>query len=148
MHNLPISISQIKDAIPHRYPFLLVDRVLELHEDNIVAIKNVTVNEPQFNGHFPEVPVFPGVLQIEAMAQAAGLIIALNGEFDKDLEIAFLAGVDEAKFKRVVSPGDQLVLKAKILAKKRGVSRFLATATVDGELASTAIIVMVVKPKA
>ena len=119
-----------------------------LHKDksSVRAIKNVTANEPFFNGHFPNYAVMPGVLQIEAMAQAAGLILALDDGFDVEKELAFLAGIDNAKFKRVVTPGDQLVLEAHIIAHKRGVVKVAATAKVDGELASSAEIILVVKP--
>lgn len=142
-----INFEDIKKVLPHRYPFLLVDRILSVDENHIRALKNVTANEPFFNGHFPNFAVMPGVLQIEAMAQAAGLILALREGFDVKNDIAFLAGVDNAKFKRMVCPGDQLILEAKVIAKKRGVLKVSATSTVGGEIASSADIVLVIKPQ-
>lgn len=136
----------IKKALPHRYPFLLVDRVLSHNDDSIKALKNVTANEPFFNGHFPELAVMPGVLQVEAMAQVSGLILALSEGFDASAEIAFLAGVDNAKFKRVVIPGDQLIIEAKVLARRKSLLKAQATVHVDNELASSAEIILVIKP--
>lgn len=135
----------IKKVLPHRYPFLLVDRVLELGESTIVALKNVTANEPFFTGHFPELAVMPGVLQIEAMAQAAGLILALADGFDAQKEIAFLAGVDEVKFKKTVTPGDQLKIEASVLARKKSLLKVSASISVDGALVSSATIILVIK---
>lgn len=135
----------IKKVLPHRYPFLLVDRVLELGESTIVALKNVTANEPFFTGHFPELAVMPGVLQIEAMAQAAGLILALADGFDTQKEIAFLAGVDEVKFKKTVTPGDQLKIEASVLARKKSLLKVSASISVDGALVSSATIILVIK---
>lgn len=146
METMAISFEAIKKILPHRYPFLLVDRILSVTESNIRALKNVTANEPFFNGHFPQMAVMPGVLQIEAMAQAAGLILAVGTGFDTKNEIAFLAGVDEAKFKRMVSPGDQLILEANVIAKKKSLLKVSATASVDGQLASSATIVLIIKP--
>lgn len=143
-----INFEAIKKVLPHRYPFLLVDRILSVSADEIRAVKNVTANEPFFIGHFPELAVMPGVLQIEAMAQAAGLIVAMNGEFSHEGQLAFLAGIDKAKFRRLVTPGDQLILEAKITAKKSGVIKIASTARVDKELASQAEIVLVIKPMA
>jgi 3-hydroxyacyl-[acyl-carrier-protein] dehydratase len=140
------NIEEIRRILPHRYPFLLVDRILSVTSDHIRALKNVTANEPFFNGHFPQMSVMPGVLQVEAMAQAAGLILACGNNFDTSKEIAFLAGVDEAKFKKVVIPGDQLIIEAKVIAKKKSLLKVEATASVDGQLASSAVIVLVVKP--
>lgn len=140
------TFEDIKKAIPHRYPFLLIDRVLSVSEENIRALKNVTANEPFFNGHFPEFAVMPGVLQIEAMAQAAGLILAFSKGFDTNNEIAFLAGVDEAKFKRVVTPGDQLIVEANVIAKKKNLLKVEAKTSVDGQIASSATIVLIIKP--
>lgn len=146
MENSCITFENIKGILPHRYPFLLIDRVTSVTEDSIRAIKNVTANEPFFNGHFPNMAVMPGVLQVEAMAQAAGLILALNSGFDANKEIAFLAGVDEAKFKKIVTPGDQLILEAKVVARKKSLLKATATASVDGQIASQATIILVIKP--
>lgn len=141
-----VTFEDIKRVLPHRYPFLLVDRVIQVGEERIQAIKNVTANEPFFNGHFPSLAVMPGVLQIEAMAQTAGLYLATQQSFDAKSEMAFLAGVDDAKFKRMVTPGDQLVLEATVLAKKRSILKVKASATIEGHLASSATIILMIKP--
>lgn len=132
-----LDIEQIKEIIPHRYPFLLVDKIVEM-EDNkrVVGIKNVTVNEPFFAGHFPEYPVMPGVLIIEALAQV-GAVAVLGMEQNKG-KIAFLAGVDKCRFKRQVKPGDQLRLEVEIIRMKGRVGKGKAVATVDGEVACEA----------
>jgi|TARA_R110001592_G_scaffold175184_1_gene414238 3-hydroxyacyl-[acyl-carrier-protein] dehydratase len=112
-----MEVNEIRRLLPHRYPFLLVDRVLEIEDDKrIVAIKNVTINEPQFTGHFPDTPVFPGVLIVEAMAQASGILAfkSRNRTLD-DGYIYYLAGTDKTKFKRSVVPGDQLRLEVEII---------------------------------
>ena len=141
-----VTFEDIKRVLPHRYPFLLVDRVIHVGEDRIQAIKNVTANEPFFNGHFPSMAVMPGVLQIEAMAQTAGLYLAAQQGFDAKSEMAFLAGVDDAKFKRMVTPGDQLMLEVTVLAKKRSILKVKATAMIEGSLASSATITLMIKP--
>jgi 3-hydroxyacyl-[acyl-carrier-protein] dehydratase len=141
-----ISFERIKEILPHRYPFLLVDRVLSVTDTSIRALKNVTGNEPFFNGHFPQMAVMPGVLQVEAMAQTAGLILALGDGFDATKEIAFLAGVDEAKFKRLVTPGDQLIIEAQVIARKKTILKASVTISVDGQIASQATIILIVKP--
>jgi len=141
-----VNFEEIKKILPHRYPFLLVDRIISVSNEAIKALKNVTANEPFFNGHFPQFAVMPGVLQIEAMAQASGLILALGNEFDATKEIAFLAAVDEAKFKKIVTPGDQLMIEAKIIAKKKGLLKISAHTEVDGSLASQADILLMIKP--
>lgn len=130
----------IKKYLPHRYPFLLVDRVLsyELNQ-SLVAIKNVTANEPYFQGHFPVRPVMPGVLIIEALAQAAGILqVKSLGLPEHHEDIYFFAGVDNARFKRVVEPGDQLKLEINVIKVRRGLWKFLGVASVDGEMACTA----------
>lgn len=146
MNDKVVNFEEIRRVLPHRYPFLLVDRVLSVTDQDIRAIKNVTANEPFFNGHFPQMAVMPGVLQIEAMAQAAGLILSSQAQFNADDEIAFLAGVDDVKFKKIVTPGDQLILEAKVIAKRKGLLKVSATARVDGQLASQATIVLIIKP--
>ena len=133
-----LDVNEIKEYLPHRYPFLLVDRVIQLElGESIVAYKNVTVNEPFFNGHFPNHPVMPGVLIIEAMAQAAGILGFKNMEKKPaDGHIYYFVGSDKVRFKRPVVPGDQLILEAKVIGKpRRGIWRFECRATVDGELA-------------
>ena len=130
-----IDISEILRYLPHRYPFLLIDRVTEIDLDaRIVAIKNVTINEPFFQGHFPHLPVMPGVLVLEAMAQAAGILsFASMGRYADSNSVYYFAGIDEARFKRPVSPGDQLVLDVRITRKSRLVWKFHGEATVDGQ---------------
>lgn len=129
-----MDINEISNLLPHRYPFLLVDRVLECHPgESLVAIKNVTINEPFFTGHFPRFPVMPGVLIIEAMAQACGLL-AFKTNNDRPNGIFYLVGVEDARFKRPVGPGDQLRLESRLKRTIRGVWMFDAEATVDGHL--------------
>ncbi|CAN7309531.1 3-hydroxyacyl-ACP dehydratase FabZ [Rhizobacter sp. LjRoot28] len=135
--NAPIDIYQILKLLPHRYPILLVDRVLSVVEGkSIKALKNVSVNEPYFSGHFPSRPVMPGVLMIEALAQAAGLLsfLTLNVTPD-DNSVFYFAGIDGARFKRPVQPGDQLILDVEIERQKAGIFKFLGRASVDGETA-------------
>jgi UDP-3-O-[3-hydroxymyristoyl] N-acetylglucosamine deacetylase/3-hydroxyacyl-[acyl-carrier-protein] dehydratase len=135
-----LDIRRILETIPHRYPFVLVDRVLEFREEGreIVALKNVTANEPYFQGHFPGNPVMPGVLQLEAMAQAAGiLMLRLTG---KNTKVAFLMSADKVKFRRPVRPGDQLVITAKLTRSRASGKLAAASAecSVDGQVASSA----------
>lgn len=135
-----VDISEILKYLPHRYPFLLVDRVLELELDRrVLALKNVTINEPFFTGHFPHLPVMPGVLVVEAMAQAAGILsFATMGRRSDDNSVFYFAGIDEARFKRPVVPGDQLHLDVQILRKSRMLWKFKGTATVDGQVVAEA----------
>lgn len=143
--NNSFDFEAIRQALPHRYPFLLVDKVIELSKESITSIKNVSANEPFFTGHFPNQAVMPGVLQVEAMAQTAGLLLALGGDFDVHKQIAFLAAVDEAKFKKLVVPGDRLFIKASILAQRKNVLKVSASCHVDESLVSEAIITLVIK---
>ncbi|NNM58206.1 MAG: 3-hydroxyacyl-ACP dehydratase FabZ [Legionellales bacterium] len=142
-----LNIQEVMQLLPHRYPFLLVDRVLDykLHE-SITAIKNVTINEHFFAGHFPQRPVMPGVLILEAMAQTAGILAFLStgGEPTSD-EIYYFAAIDNARFKRVVEPGDQLRMEVKILKIRRDVIKAEAIATVDGEVVCSATLMSVKK---
>jgi len=126
--------------LPHRYPLLLVDRVLELvPNERILAYKNISVNEEVFNGHFPGAPIFPGVLTIEALAQASGILgFASTNTTADDGKLYLFAGVDKVRFKRTVVPGDQLMLSSEVEAVKRNIWRFRTTATVDGEIACQA----------
>ena len=137
-----MDVKQIREYLPHRYPFLLVDRVVELVPgESIVAYKNVTVNEPFFNGHFPDHPVMPGVLIVEAMAQAAGILgFKTMDKTPQDGSIYYFVGADDLRFKRPVVPGDRLQLEAKVLSEKRGIWKFGVKATVDGETVSSATI--------
>ena len=135
-----MDVTEIRRFLAHRYPFLLVDRVTQLTPgESITAIKNVTINEPFFNGHFPAQPIMPGVLIIEAMAQATGLLgfRTISEEPSSDL-LYVLAGVDKAKFKKQVVPGDQLVLSAEILRHKGSVWIYQTEARVDGKLVASA----------
>jgi 3-hydroxyacyl-[acyl-carrier-protein] dehydratase len=132
-----MDIHQILKRLPHRYPFLLVDRVLEIEKGKrIKALKNVTINEPFFTGHFPHRPVMPGVLMLEALAQASALLSfdAMDVESDDDT-VYYFVGIDGARFKRPVEPGDQLILEAEIDRVKGGIYKFKARASVDGSLA-------------
>jgi 3-hydroxyacyl-[acyl-carrier-protein] dehydratase len=135
-----IDVNEILRYLPHRYPFLLIDRVLELEPDKrVVAIKNVTINEPYFVGHFPHLPVMPGVLVVEAMAQAAGVLsFATMGRRSDDNSVFYFAGIDEARFKRPVVPGDQLRLEVDILRKSRLLWKFKGRASVDGQTVAEA----------
>jgi 3-hydroxyacyl-[acyl-carrier-protein] dehydratase len=135
-----MDIHQILQYLPHRYPFLLIDRVLELVPgERIKALKNVSMNEPFFPGHYPHHPVMPGVLIIETMAQAAAILsFETMGRRPDDKSVYYFAGIDDARFKRPVSPGDQLVLEVSITTSKRGVWKYAAVATVDGQLAAKA----------
>ncbi|HEX5489263.1 MAG TPA: 3-hydroxyacyl-ACP dehydratase FabZ [Rhodanobacteraceae bacterium] len=136
---LPVDAERIAAILPHRYPFLLVDRVVEFTPgESIVAIKNVTVGEPFFEGHFPGHPVMPGVLIVEALAQASGLLIGLSGTYSEhDHPIFYLAKVDNARFLKPVVPGDQLRLEVKLKRLIRSMGIFTARATVDGKDAAT-----------
>jgi len=139
-----MDIEEIKQTIPHRYPFLLVDKVLEVEEGSrVVAIKNVTINEPFFQGHFPDYPVMPGVLIIEAMAQVGA--IAMLGKEENKGKIGFLAGVDKCRFKRQVKPGDQLKLEVEITRLKGAIGKGKGRATVDGEVACEAEIMFAIQ---
>ncbi|HIV73590.1 MAG TPA: 3-hydroxyacyl-ACP dehydratase FabZ [Candidatus Pseudogracilibacillus intestinigallinarum] len=139
-----LDVQQIKEIIPHRYPFLLVDKVLEIEEaKRVVGLKNVTVNEPFFQGHFPEYPVMPGVLILEALAQV-GAIAVLNVEDNKG-KIGFLAGIDKCRFKRQVKPGDQLRLEVEITRMKGAIGKGKGIATVDGEVACEAEIMFAIQ---
>lgn len=131
-----LDIHQVLKKLPHRYPFLLVDRVVELEKGvRILAVKNVTINEPQFTGHFPNRPVMPGVLILEAMAQAAGILsFATEDTVLDDKTVFYFAGIDGARFKRPVEPGDQLMLDVSIDRVRAGIYKFNAKALVDGEL--------------
>ena len=134
--------SEIRKYLPHRYPFLLVDRVVEINlGESIVAYKNLSVNEPFFNGHFPEQPVFPGVLLVEAMAQAAGILgFKSMDKTPADGSIYYFVGADNLRFKRPCVPGDRVMLRASIVSDRRGIWKFNVSSDVDGELAASATI--------
>lgn len=132
-----LDVNEIRRILPHRYPFLLVDRIVELEKERIVGIKNVTVNEPFFQGHFPEFPVMPGVLIVEAMAQTAGVLV-LSSIPDRDSKLVLLVSIDMAKFRRPVVPGDQLRIEMNVIRRKGSVAKMAGRATVDGVLVSEA----------
>jgi 3-hydroxyacyl-[acyl-carrier-protein] dehydratase len=132
-----LDVNEIRRILPHRYPFLLVDRIVELEAERIVGIKSVTVNEPFFNGHFPEFPVMPGVLVIEAMAQTAGVLV-LKSIPDRQSKLVLLVSVDSARFRRPVVPGDQLRLEMTVIRRKESVAKMAGRATVDGVLVAEA----------
>ena len=141
---ITLDINAILRQLPHRYPFLLVDRVLECHKgQSIRALKNVTYNEPFFPGHFPQRPVMPGVLIIEALAQTAGILAFVTaGVFPDDNTRFYFVGIDEARFRRPVEPGDQLILTATLQRQMRGIWKFDAAALVgDTEVASASLMV-------
>ncbi len=143
-----MEIQEIRKYLPHRYPFLLVDRVTELVEgEYIVAYKNITINEDVFNGHFPQMPIFPGVMIVEAMAQAAGILgFKTLDKTPADGSIYLFAGAYKVRFKRQVVPGDRLQLEAKIVSEKRGIWKFDCKASVDGVLAASASIMCADRP--
>jgi len=134
-----LDVNEIMKILPHRYPFLLVDRVIELeHGKRIVALKNVSVNEPFFQGHFPGHPVMPGVLIIEAMAQAAGIMAYLASDEETRKKVSYFASIDSARFKRPVKPGDQLRIEIETRFTKRGIWGVIAKAYVDGVVVTEA----------
>ncbi len=135
-----MDINQILQHLPHRYPFLLVDRVLEIVKgERITALKNVTINEPFFPGHYPHHPVMPGVLVIEALAQTAAILSFQSlGDKPDSKSVYYFLGIDNARFKRPVVPGDQLILEVAITANRRGIWKFSGTAKVDGKVAAEA----------
>lgn len=132
-----LDVNEIRQLLPHRYPFLLVDRIVELEAERVVGIKNVTINEPFFNGHFPEFPVMPGVLVVEAMAQTAGVLVLKNIP-DRESKLVLLVSIDGAKFRRPVVPGDQLRIEMTMLRRKGSVAKMAGRATVDGLLVAEA----------
>ena len=134
---VPMKAEHILGLLPHRYPFLLIDRVLELGEDKVVALKNVSINEPFFAGHFPGAPVMPGVLQIEAMAQAGGILASRAVSFDPTTHVMLFMAIDAVKFRKAVVPGDQLRIEVVPLRKGK-IFKMKGEITVDGNVVSSA----------
>ena len=140
---LPMQTQTIREYLPHRYPFLLVDRVTEVTENGIVGYKNVSINEEFMQGHFPGYPIMPGALIVEAMAQVSGVLgFIMNNEKPRPGSLFLFAGAEKIRFKKQVVPGDQLVLKSELLMQKRGIYKYLCTASVDGVVAATAEIII------
>ena len=132
-----ITAQEILEILPHRFPFLLVDRVREIAEDRIVALKNVSWNEPFFQGHFPGMPIMPGVLQVEAMAQAGAILAVRSGDFDPVRQVVFFMAIDNVKFRKPVTPGDQLVIEVVPLRRGR-IWKMKGEIRVDGQVVSQA----------
>ncbi|MCX5747931.1 MAG: 3-hydroxyacyl-ACP dehydratase FabZ [Proteobacteria bacterium] len=128
---------QILGLLPHRYPFLLIDRVLEVSDDKVVCLKNVSFNEPHFQGHFPDMPVMPGVLQIEAMAQAGGILASRAVSFDPATQVMLFMAIDAVKFRKAVVPGDQLIIEVVPLRKGK-IFKMKGEIKVDGQVVSSA----------
>jgi len=150
--SLQLDVEQIKKYIPHRYPFLMLDKIIDVQPGkSLTAIKNVSISEPVFQGHFPQMAVFPGVLIVEAMAQASGMLAYLTAENPETAaeELYFFAGIDKTRFKKMVVPGDQLQLQIEFLQEKNHFSIFKTkgTATVDGVVACTAELMLAKKSK-
>lgn len=141
-----LDIQQIREILPHRYPMLLVDSILELEEERIVGIKNVTANEPFFVGHFPEFPVMPGVLVVEAMAQVAGVLV-LKQVPDRKNKLVLLASIEQAKFRRPVRPGDRLRIEMKVIKRKASIAKMNGKATVDGVVVAEAELMCVLEDR-
>lgn len=146
---MKMNVEEIMQYLPHRYPFLLIDRVVELElGKHIIAHKNVTINEPFFPGHFPDHPVMPGVLILEALAQAAAILsFKTQNKSPDEIGIVYFAGIDGARFKRPVVPGDQLVLKAEIIRHLKGIWKYSARAEVDGDLVAEAELMATLRGK-
>ncbi|MBU1214962.1 MAG: 3-hydroxyacyl-ACP dehydratase FabZ [Gammaproteobacteria bacterium] len=144
-----MDIHEVLEHLPHRYPFLLIDRVLDVvPNERIVALKNVTMNEPFFPGHYPHHPVMPGVLIIEAMAQASALLsFKIMGTKPDENSVYYFVGIDNARFKRPVSPGDQLIFRMELTMNRRGMFKFKGTAEVDGQIAAEAELICAIKEK-
>jgi 3-hydroxyacyl-[acyl-carrier-protein] dehydratase len=138
--------NEIRKILPHRYPFLLVDKILDYDDQRIVGLKNVTVNEPHFVGHFPDFPVMPGVLITEAMAQVAGILVLMSIP-DRDSKLVLLASIDEAKFRKPVLPGDQLVIEMSVVKRKSFVAKMRGTASVDGQVVAEATVMCSLQDK-
>ena len=145
--NRTLDITEIMAILPHRYPFLLIDRVLEMEpRQRIVAIKNVSVNEPQFTGHFPDFPIMPAVMTVEAMAQAGGALL-LTEIPDRESKLMVFTGIDEAKFRKQIVPGDQLRIEVSVLNWRSRLVKMKGVCTVDGQVAAEAVITCMLVPR-
>ena len=143
-----LDITEIQRILPHRYPFLLIDRVVDItRKERIVALKNVTVNEPFFQGHFPGYPIMPGVLMVEAIAQAGGALLLTEIE-DREQNLMVFSGIERARFRRPVVPGDQLRIEVTVLAWRRNAVRMQGTATVEGKVVCEATVMCALVPRA
>jgi beta-hydroxyacyl-ACP dehydratase FabZ len=141
-----ISASEVLAILPHRFPFLMIDRVRQVDDEKIVAVKNVSWGEPYFQGHFPGMPVMPGVLQVEAMAQAGGIFAHQSGGFDPETQVMFFMSIDKVKFRKPVTPGDQLVIE--VVPLRRGkIWKMRGEVRVDGEVVSEAEFVATMAPR-
>jgi 3-hydroxyacyl-[acyl-carrier-protein] dehydratase len=144
---MTFDIQEILGFLPHRYPFLMIDRIIEFErQKRIVALKNVSINEPHFQGHFPGVPIMPGVLVIEAMAQA-GAVLMLSEIPDRENKLAVFTGIDNAKFRRSVVPGDQLRIEVDVLSFRTRAGRMAGRATIDGKVACEATLTCMIVPR-
>jgi 3-hydroxyacyl-[acyl-carrier-protein] dehydratase len=147
-HTLPIDINDITKLIPHRYPILLVDRIIGFTEESIIGLKNVTMNEPHFNGHFPSKPIMPGVLIIEALAQTAAIyVVKTLGLTDASEKLVYFMSIESAKFRKLVTPGDSLHLHVTKDRNRGNVWRFTGEAKVDGQIAAEAIFTAMIVDK-
>jgi 3-hydroxyacyl-[acyl-carrier-protein] dehydratase len=144
----PLGIDGILERLPHRFPFLMVDRVLDVVPGkSIVAVKNISANEAYFQGHFPGYPVVPGVLIVEALAQAGGVLAYETATADERIWILYLVGVEETRFKQTVRPGDQVILRVELVKRRRSLWRFVGVAEVDGKVVAESQILMADGPK-
>lgn len=146
MSETAVSAEEVLSILPHRFPFLLIDRVLEVGEEKVVALKNVSWGEPYFQGHFPGMPVMPGVLQVEAMAQAGGILAAKSGGFDPQNQVVFFMAIDKVKFRKPVTPGDQIRIEVVPLRTGK-VWKMAGEAKVDGQLVSSAEFLATMTPR-
>lgn len=141
-----MKIDEILKSLPHRYPFLLVDRIIEVGEDYVKGLKNVTINEPFFQGHFPGKPIMPGVLIIEAMAQVGGCLL-LKDVPDKEKKLVYFMGIDRARFRRPIIPGDQIIFELKVLQRRSNTCKLWGEAKVDGNLCAEAELMSIMVDK-
>lgn len=141
-----MKIDEILKSLPHRYPFLLVDRIIEVGEDYVKGLKNVTINEPFFQGHFPGKPIMPGVLIIEAMAQVGGCLL-LKDVPGKENKLVYFMGIDKARFRRPIIPGDQIIFELKVLQKRANTCKLWGEAKVDGSLCAEAELLSIMVDK-